>query len=95
MKQNVMNTENEIKVSGINETQVLNLMKNVANIVMELELNYGDLDEGDQRVEQVEQVRESLHNAMRALGVLHATEIETNAKIKADTTKEIEKNAKR
>ena len=94
MKQNVMNTENEIKVSGINEAQALNLMKNVANIVMELELNYGDLDEGDQRVEQVEQVRESLHNAMIALGVLHASEIETNAKIKADTTKEIEKNAK-
>lgn len=95
MKQNVMNTENEIKVSGINEAQALNLMKNVANIVMELELNYGDLDEGDQRAEQVEQARESLHNAMRALGVLHAIEIETSAKIKADMTKEIEKNAKR
>lgn len=95
MKQNVMNTENEIKVSGINEAQALNLMKNVANIVMELELNYGDLDEGDRRAEQVEQARESLHNAMRALGVLHATEIETSAKIKADMTKEIEKNAKR
>ena len=88
MKQNVMNTENEVKVSNINEAQALNLMKNVANVVMELELNYGDLDEGDQRAEQIEQVRESLHNAMRALGVLHATEIETNAKIKADTTKE-------
>jgi hypothetical protein len=95
MKQNVMNTENEIKVSGINEAQALNLMKNVANIVMELELNYGDLDEGDQRAEQVEQARESLHNAMRALGVLHAYEVETSAKIKADMTKEIEKNAKK
>lgn len=92
MKQNVTNT---IEVSSISEVQVLNLMKNVANIVIELELNYGDLDEGDQRAEQVEQARESLHNAMRALGVLHATEIETSAKIKADMTKEIEKNAKR
>ena len=95
MKQNVMNTENEIKVSGINEALALNVMKNVANIVMELELNYGDLDEGDQRAEQVEQARESLHNAMRALGVLHAYEVETSAKIKADMTKEIEKNAKK
>lgn len=87
MKQNVTNT---IEVSSISEVQVLNLMKNVANVVMELELNYGDLDEGDQRAEQVEQVRESLHNAMRALGVLHATEIETNAKIEADARKEIQ-----
>ena len=39
--------------------------------------------------------RESLHNAMRALGVMHAYEVETNAMIKADTTKEIEKNAKK
>ena len=88
MKQNVMNTENGVKVSNINEVQALNLMKNVANVVMQLELNYGDLDEADQRAEQIAQARESLHNAMRALGVLHATEIETNARIEADAKKE-------
>lgn len=88
MKKNVMNTENEVKVSNINEAQALNLMKNVANVVMQLELNYGDLDEADQRAEQIAQARESLHNAMRALGILHATEIETNARIEADARKE-------
>lgn len=88
MKQNVMDTENGVKVSNINEAQALNLMKNVANVVMQLELNYGDLDEADQRAEQIAQARESLHNAMRALGVLHATEIETNARIEADAKKE-------
>ena len=92
MKQNVMNTEkNVIEVSGINEVQVLNLMKNVANVVMELELNFGDLDETDRRHDEVEKARESLHNAMRALGVLHAYETETNAMIKADMIKETER----
>ena len=90
MKQNVTNI---IEVSSISEVQVLNLMKNVANLVTELEINFGDLEDEDRRKKEVDISRESLHNAMRALGVLHAYEVETNAKIKADTTKEIEKNA--
>ena len=40
MKQNVTNI---IEVSSISEVQVLNLMKNVANLVTELEINFGDL----------------------------------------------------
>ena len=92
MKQNVTNI---IEVSSISEVQVLNLMKNVANLVTELEINFGDLEDEDRRKKEVDISRESLHNAMRALGVLHAYEVETNAKIKADTTKEIENNAKK
>lgn len=84
MKQNVMNTENVIEVSGINEVQVLNMMKNVANLVTQLEVNFGEIDESDRRHDEVEKVRESLLNSMRALGVLHAIEVETNARIKAD-----------
>lgn len=92
MKQNVTNT---IEVSSISEVQILNLMKNVANLVTELEINFGDLEDGDRRKKEVDIARESLHNAMRALGVMHAYEVETNAKIKADTTKEIGKDAKK
>ena len=94
---NSVNNANEcmVKVSCINEVQVLNLMKNVANLVTELEINFGDLEDEDRRKKEVDIARESLHNAMRALGVMHAYEVETNAMIKADTTKEIEKNAKK
>lgn len=92
MKQNVTNT---IEVSSISEVQVLNLMKNVANLVTELEINFGDLEDEDRRKKEVDITRESLHNAMRALGVMHAYEVETSAKIKADTTKETEENAKK
>lgn len=89
MKQNVTNT---IEVSSISEVQVLNLMKNVANLVTEVEVNFGDLDEADRRNDEVSKVRESLLNALRALGTMHAYEVETSAKIKADAIKETEAN---
>ena len=85
------NTEVTIKVSGINEVQVLNLMKNVASITMELELNYGELDASDRRHEEVTKARESLLNTMRALATLHAYEVETNAQIQADTIRDTER----
>ena len=46
MKQNVTNT---IEVSSISEVQILNLMKNVANLVTELEINFGDLEDEDRQ----------------------------------------------
>lgn len=88
MKQNV------IEVSGINEVQVLNMMKNVANLVTQLEVKFGDYEDGDRRKEQVDIIRESLHTAMRALGTMHADEVETSARIKADAIMEAEANNK-
>lgn len=55
MKQNVTNT---IEVSSISEVQILNLMKNVANLVTELEINFGDLEDEDRRKKEVDIARE-------------------------------------
>ena len=89
---NVTNKENTIEVSGISEVQALELMKNVASVVTQLEVCFGDYEEGDRRKDEVDKAREGLLNVLKALGTMHAYEVETNALIKADAIKDEEQN---
>lgn len=80
MKQNVKNT---IQVSSISEVQILNMMKKLEPIwLLSWKWVWTSKMRTDARKE-VDIARESLHNAMRALGVMHAYEVETNASIKS------------
>lgn len=78
---------NVIKVSEMNEVQVLNLMKNVSECLTQTEFNL-DFDTEDRRHEVVSDVKESLSKAIETLGKLYAMEIATNARIKADILKD-------
>lgn len=83
MEQNV----NVIKVSEMNEVQVLNLMKNVSECLIQAEVNL-DFDTDDRRHEVVSEVTESLSKAIEALAKLYAMEVATNARVKADILKD-------
>lgn len=80
--------KNEVKVSKMAESQVLDFANVLADALTDLEKNFGDkYEEEDRRGEQVEVVRQSLKAAIEATALLYAYEVQSRAFVEAEQNK--------
>ena len=80
--------ENEVKVSKMAETQVMDFANVLADALAVLEKDFGDkYEDEDRRCEQVENVRKSLKTAIEATALLYAYEVQSRIFIEAEQNK--------
>lgn len=80
--------ENKVKVSKMSETQVLDFANVLADALTELEKNFGDkYEEEDRRAKQIEDVRQSLKAAIESTAQLYAYEVQSRAFVEAEQNK--------
>ena len=80
--------ENEVKVSKMAESQVLDFVNVLADALIELEKNFGGkYEEDDRRAKQIEDVRQSLKAAIEATAQLYAYEVQSRAFVEAEQNK--------
>lgn len=80
--------ENKVKASKMAETQVLDFTNVLADALTDMEKNFGDkYEEEDRRAKQIEDVRQSLKAAIEATALLYAYEVQSRAFVEAEQNK--------
>lgn len=80
--------KNEVKVSKMAETQVMDFANVLADALTELEKNFGGkYEEEDRRAKQIEDARQSLKAAIEATALLYAYEVQSRAFVEAEQNK--------
>lgn len=80
--------ENEVKVSKMAESQVLDFANVLADALSDLEKNFGGkYEEEDRRAKQIEDVRQSLKAAIEATAQLYAYEVQSRVFVEAEQNK--------